>query len=329
MAAAVRFRASSLVCNSQLHHPLSHQGLRVVKLDKSRTRSVEGYNTLQQRSPAFRALRAAQRRGSGTSSSNKWAAHDATRGRSSPPHHRSALSACRSDAASSSDEELQRLADHYLQLAVDDAGLFHVTIVPGIMTRVTLVAVENRELRFHLFYQCESYVHDHSYDFASLCLFGAYWETLYAIEHAGEGGHHYASIRSKGGKLREPERLPGSLVELRGGTVHRVGNVLRRASDTHHKTQSMDDDASQQAWCRFRGPSSCLFSTVTLIQILRPTGVVKPTTILASSQTVSAPHQPIREPTEQELAQTSDMLLFLHRNWRGGTSTTNANCGTT
>ena len=42
------------------------------------------------------------------------------------------------------------------------------------MTRVTLVAVENRELRFHLFYQCESYVHDHSYDFASLCLFGAY-----------------------------------------------------------------------------------------------------------------------------------------------------------
>ena len=195
-----------------------------------------------------------------------------------------------------------------------DLSRFTVRVVPNVMTRIDLRQEDGIEWRLHCFARDleGTYVHNHSYSFDTLCLFGSYIERQFAIDNQQSDASHYAFVRNKGGELQGGSLMPGALVET-GVRHHSAGNVLHVAVGEHHSTSpppSQDGDAASAAWA-LRRPGRCPFATVTFVRIQRPREAPAATTILSTSPDVAAPHEAIRAPREEELAQLKDMLAFL------------------
>lgn len=215
--------------------------------------------------------------------------------------------------------QLEALFAHFLGRCASDLGAFDVKVVPGVMLRVDLYQSDERrtlEMRIHLFMRCAStYVHNHSYSFASLCVGGGYEERKFAVVDGGEGAqsHHYAHVRDKGNRLRPPQRRAGRLAEVPGSRrAHAPGNVLLLGSHEFHATSTAlrGGVSGGSASCAAAAPlpgggaNACSPSVeaATFIVICRPE--VPPesgTTILSDGPEVEAPHEEIRPATAEEV----------------------------
>ena len=107
-----------------------------------------------------------------------------------------------------------------------------VTLVPGMMHRVTLLKFFHFEVRAHVFEDSsETFVHNHGQHFYSRCLSGGYHHTLWEVRDgsggsgngsggSGDGsgggdefrvGMHFSFKRTQGGKLSAAQQCKGQL----------------------------------------------------------------------------------------------------------------------
>jgi hypothetical protein len=99
------------------------------------------------------------------------------------------------------------------------------------MRRILLLQFKNFEIRVHLFEDAtETYKHNHSINFYSFCLSGAYKHTLWEIDESacnedGTRVTHYQSQRAKGGGLSSPVVRQGGIKE-KHSHLFEAGNLI-------------------------------------------------------------------------------------------------------
>jgi hypothetical protein len=84
------------------------------------------------------------------------------------------------------------------------------------MDRVIPFDSESIEVRAHLFHDDaeETYIHNHTHAFISVCLSGSYIHILYAIKQNAHDGQYYVTRRQRGGIYCEKTACIGNIENI-------------------------------------------------------------------------------------------------------------------
>ncbi len=162
-----------------------------------------------------------------------------------------------------------------------------VRTVPGIMYQIRCGADENDpsiEYQFNWFNDCtETFIHNHSHSFDSLCLEGEYTEKSWEIKDDNTGDVTYRFYRKSETVLDIHKQIPGTLCHVMTRN-HFPGNILHVDTDQYHSiSPKVSSDSQVFTFLAKRNYSP------------RPDMYV-----LSSSPAVNAPSNAIRPATEDE-----------------------------